>query len=233
MKFRSEEVIQELQGLEQQIAAVRRLGDALTRAFRDADLAGSTRATGDARSAFDAIATATMSIKQQVVPADGLGDTLESLAELVIRATRMVVIAEVNAVREEIRGPAAVGRGGALFRGPWQDIDDVVAFVSEELDRINAMWMPYRRGAGTSANRVLYRAAIRAAQHAVRALGSEPTFARFLRDACARTDWPAVRRACRQIVAALQVNLDAEPDRQLFTHPQALQPPVHLMRKRP
>jgi hypothetical protein len=233
MKFRSEIVIRELQGLEYQIADVRRLGIALTQAFRDGDLAGSARATGNAGRVFDAIAIATMSVKHQVIPADGLGEPLESLAELAIRAIRMVAMAEVSHLCEAFHRPAALGRGRALFRVPWQNIDDVAAFVYEEFDRINGMWTPYRRGAPASESRVLYRAAIRAAQHAVKALAVDPRLGRFLRDGRARGDWPEVRRGCARIAAAINVNIDAEPDRQLLMVSQPSQLSDVVTRRRP
>jgi hypothetical protein len=218
MKLRSEAVIRDLKCLEHQITEVRRLAAALAQAFRDGDLGGSTRATADARRAFDAIAAAAMSVKRQVVAVDGLGDTLESFAELAIRAIRLVVLAELSHLREVVEGPAALGRARGLFRAPFQNIGGVVSFVHERFDCINGIWTPYRRGAATSENRVLYREAVRTAQHAVNALGVDSALARFLRDGRARRDWPAVDRACTRIAAALDVRLDAEPDRRLFTH---------------
>lgn len=94
------------------------------------------------------------------------------------------------------------------------------------------MWMRYRRcderaalaEGGAQQRRVLYRQAIRQAQHAIVAAGQDPDFAHFLRQGAARLDWTEVHTACVQITVVIGIKLEAEPDPLLFD-PQPVSPP--------
>jgi hypothetical protein len=199
--------------MEVQIAEFRVHTAALANAFSRGDIALVVRATGDASRVFNSIAAAMIGLKDEVIPADGLGNAMGSLAELVIRAVRMVVAVQVSDLRDVVRGPAAMHRARALFTGRFQNIDDVAAFVHGEFYRINDLWMRHRcggeQGAATTRNRVIYLAAVGAAQRAVRAVGADPDLAHFLREGATCVDWPAVHRGCTQISAAVHINIDA------------------------
>ena len=222
MMFRSELVVGALQGLEQQIVTFRRHATELATAVEGGDFALALRATEDARRQFETITTATMSLMEQVVPADGFGNTMDSLGELVVRAVQLVASAQVSDLRDTIRG-AAIERAAAMFGGRFRNIDDVAAFVHAEFSRINCIWMRYRSSgeqAGASVNRVVYRAAIRVAQHEVRSLICDPDLAQFLRRGVADIDWPDVCRPCALIAAALDVHIDTKTDLQSLARPQ-------------
>jgi hypothetical protein len=161
-----------------------------------------------------AMATTTACIRDHVVNTDGLGGMPESLAELVLRAVRMVLLAELDALRALWRDPAARGRSTRLFGERFRSFDDLVMFVQAELDRITRMWnrdQPW-------VDRLAFRAALRGAAQAMRHLGEEPELSRFLRDGAARRDWPALRRTCKRMRAALDIQIAAEPDRPLVIH---------------
>src|SRR5947208_3602057 len=61
----------------------------------------------------------------------------------------------------------------------------------------------------------LYRTALRVAQQAMQDLGTEPALAHFLKQGTAAGSWPEVQAACVQIAAALAIQIDIEPGRQL------------------
>lgn len=86
------------------------------------------------------MATTTACIKEQVLAADGLGCGVESLAELVLRAERMVLLAELDALCDLVHGAAAQRRSPRLFDGRFPCVDALVSFVRAELDRITRMW---------------------------------------------------------------------------------------------
>jgi hypothetical protein len=216
MMLRSEIVVGALQGLEQQIATFRRHAGELATAVEGGDFALALRATEAACHQFETITTTTMSLMEQVVPVDRLGHTMDSLGELVVRAVQLVAAAQVSDLQRAIRGPA-VERAAAMFGGRFRNIDDVASFVHDEFSRINGIWIRYRSGgeqAGASVNRVVYRAAIRVAQHEVRSLGDDPDLARFLRRGLAEIEWPDVYRPCALVVAALKVHIDTKTDLQ-------------------
>jgi hypothetical protein len=213
VRLKWDAVLRELRVLEQQTSNLRHAGAMVTRASALGDVHIAARATRDAQSALVALALATTTIRQQVVPADGLGDALDSLAELALRATRMVVLASVFDLRELLHGSAVSGPTHRLLLGGFQKI---APLLHEELERILDVWMPYRKDAVTG-NRVLYRTAVRAAQQAVSKLAADPELARFRALAAARTDWPAVPLATMRLAAALAVRIDAEPNNPLFT----------------
>jgi hypothetical protein len=198
--------LRDLQSLEQQIGNLRHAATALTRASALGDLLMARRATRDAKTALAAIAVTTMNIRQEVVPSDGFGDNAGSIAELALRATRMVILAAVR----ELHGSPPFARTASMLQA--------------ELDLIPRVWMPYRQDAAT-ANRVLYRAAIRAAQQAVNELGAHPDVVRDLQAAASYPEQLEVRSASVRIMAVLSVSIDAEPDSPLIKCSMSLHAP--------
>jgi hypothetical protein len=89
--------------LEQQLPILRCRALDLGEAVDNSDLAFAVLATEGTRRALDTITASTKSLKRQVVPADGISNTLESLGELVIRAERMVMIEQVRQLDLAIR----------------------------------------------------------------------------------------------------------------------------------
>ena len=116
-------VIKQLQELEQQVAQATPHAESLRDAWRRQDRQAFLCATLDAERHVCAMAQTTGCLKAQVVPADGLGDGLESLSELVLRAVRMVLLAELNVLREVVNEPSACGRSRALVTRPFRTPD--------------------------------------------------------------------------------------------------------------
>lgn len=168
----------------------------------------------------DAIMEMTSALQSYIVPMDGLGATVESLTELAIRARRMVVVAQTDALREVLRGPVAAERSQGWFTGRFRHIDHVADFFANEFYRINCIWLQYRRddqraaGMESEDRIILYQTALRVAHQAMRSLGHDPALAQFLQKGTAADHWPEVQAACTQIAAALAVQIDMEPSRQ-------------------
>lgn len=214
-------VVGALQRLQQEISSLRSCALELSEAVNSGDLAFAVRATEGTRQTLGAIAATTIRLKRHIVPVDGLGTTLESLGELVVRAARMVISEEVRRLRLAISGLPERERGCALFAAWAHDVRAAVSFLDDRLHWIDGIWIPYRRAGpitAVSGNRVLYRAAICAAQRAVREMGSHPAFGSLLREGVTRMAWPDVRRALASILAVVRIRIDIEPDRQLLVH---------------
>lgn len=214
MTFDSLAVIEQLQDLEQQIAATPRYVDSLQRAFARGDRADILGNLVESERHLRAMATTTACVRDQIVDMDGLGGMLESLTELVLRAVRMVLLIELDVLRGLVCGAAAHGRSTRLFGGRFESIDNLASFVHAELDRITRMWSRDRPWVDRGA----FRTALRAAARAMRHLGEVPELSRFLRDGAVGSDWPALVGTCRRMRAALDVQIAAEPDQPLLIH---------------
>lgn len=183
----------------------------------------------DAEHRVRAIALITARIKAQVVPADGLGAAPESLSELVLRAVRMIVLTELDTLREVIfsrhlragRSPRK-DRTRAVSWGGFWGIEDLTACVRHELHQITDLWSAYRSMAGS--DRAAYRAALREAHALLHELGTASEFARFLRTSQTRPNRPSLQATSARLEAALTIRIDVDPDRPLIITTR----PLHL-----
>jgi hypothetical protein len=231
-KSESEFIVGALQRVEQQIPNLRCLALELQAVANSGYFAFAVHTTEGTRLALDTLAATTQELRGRVVPADGLGDTLESLGELVIRAERMVMAEQVRQLHLAvlaIHSLTAWGQACAPLVLRSYEVSAAASLILDRLQRIDDLWMPYRStgpAAAVSGNRVLYRTAICAAQIAVREMGTDPELGHVLREGALRMEWPAVRRAFASILAVVTLNICIEPDRQLFVHPV----PLHSLR---
>lgn len=216
MTFDPIAILGQLQELEQQIAAAPQYRDSLQRAFGGGDGADILCNLMHGERHVRAMATATVNIKHQILTADGLGDTLESLAGLMLRAVRMVLLAELDALQNLVRGAAVRGRSTRLFDGRFESFDELTSFIRAELDRVTRMWSSDHDRPWT--DRLAFRAALGTATQAMRHLTEVPELSRFLRDGSVRSDWPELLRICRRMSAALSIRIAVEPDQPLLIH---------------
>jgi hypothetical protein len=220
MSSQSSSLLQHLTELQQQIEDVPQCAESLRLAMDSHDLATCLGARLDAERHLCAIAVTTAHIKARVVAADQLGAQVDSLSELVLRAVRIIVLADLALLREVTSGPSACGRSVAVFRAPLDSIDAVASALGAELDRFTERWIGYR--GLRRVDRAAYRTALRIAHAAMRQLGRESDAARFLREGRARTDWTALHAVCTRMLAALTVRFDLDPDLSLLVCSQPL-----------
>jgi hypothetical protein len=227
MTSESLSVLDMLRGLEQQVGEYHRHAVQIAAAISGGHLVLAREAADALLRVLDAIVQMTTKLQPCVVPVDGLGEAMESLTELAIRARRMVITGHVDVLRDVLRGSAADGRARGWFGGRFRHIDHVSDFLANEFYRINCLWMQYRgddRRAARMAitDRVtLYKTALCVAQQAMQELGADPALAHLLKKGTAASDWPEVQNACAQITAALAIQIDMEPSR-----PRGGQPPA-------
>lgn len=210
MMVDSSSLLQRLQELQQLIADAIRCGELLNDALKRRDYETFFCMSLDAERHVEAMAVITGDIRGQVVPADGLGDALDSLSELVLRAVWIVVLTELSALRDAVSEPSARERAHALFQGPFRSVDDLTASVDAELSQITDGWSACRRL--RHVDRASYRAGLRVAHASTRELGCASGAARCLREGFSRMDWPAVQEPPARIVAALAIRIDVDPD---------------------
>jgi hypothetical protein len=196
MTFDSPSLLLRLHALRQQIAASaphRTVLCAREGADRSAAMCAAIAAEHHVRS----IIVTAERISARVVPADGLGSALGSLSELVLRAVRMVVRAEL----------------GTLFQLVSESQAEAAALMLSahgELNEITDQWLRWRRTAAT--DRGAYRSALREASAALRALGTTSEFGRFLDHGLDRVDQPLLQAATARTLAALTISINVEPD---------------------
>lgn len=222
VKPNTDVVVGALQRLEQQIPYLRCRVLEVQEAVNSGDLAFAMLATEGIRQALATLVATTKSLRGQVVPADGLGDTVESSGELVIRAQRMVMVEQVRQLDLAIRGLTPREQACASFASWSHDVSAAISFILDRLDRIDDIWIRYRStqpATAVSGNRVLYRAAICTAQRAIREMGCDVEFGEFLREGVKRMEWAGVRRAFASILTVVTLDISMEPDCQLLVHP--------------
>jgi len=209
MTLSSTSLIRDLQELALQMSAVPQHADALHAAFQGQSIAHAFITHLDANRHVCAMAATVANIKAQVVSQDGLGATVESISELVLRAQRRIVLTELDALRDIASEPSTRGRLTALAFSPFEQLEDWIGHVGHEVNGIAQWWIDYR---GQLDERAEYRAALRKAHAAMRYMAERSKATPFLLDAMVRTDWPALQAPCSRISVALTIPIDVDPD---------------------
>ena len=228
MRFESYMITELLQHLEQRGPVLHsQLIDAVGAIERD-QYAEALDAVAKLQSMLQVIISTRSVLREQII-GDGIGEVGDSLEEIGLRARGVVILAQLDRLRDAFRDPMVRGRTAAWFLGEIQTIDDLAALVHERLRKIHAIWMPYRRGYPQSRGLshgdqvAMFRIKMRMAQRALHDLGDEPEVAHFLRHAVAASGIPEVHLAAKQLVDALAVPLDEPGARRLA------QPPRYLL----
>src|SRR5262245_16878129 len=137
MTFDSLSILSHLQALERQLAETPRLDQALRMARAHSDRQAVQRAAAQAERHVRAMAITAGQLKADVLPAVDLGAALESRSELGLRAARIVVLAELDTLRELVREHES---SRLLPWGRFRGIEDLTACVRAELDQIAHHW---------------------------------------------------------------------------------------------
>jgi hypothetical protein len=209
MTFSSLSLIRHLQDLAQQIAVAPQHAEALHAAFQGHSIAQAFVTHLEANRHVCAMAATVGRIKLEVVPSDGLGATVESISELVLRAQRRIVLAELAALGGLVGDRSTRNRWTALVFSPFEQLEDWISFVGHEVNGSAQAWIDYR---GHADERAAYRAALRTAHAAMRRLAECSKATPFLLDAIVRTDCPAIQAPCSRISVALTIPIDVDPD---------------------
>jgi hypothetical protein len=223
MRFRLEKTMQALLDMERHLSDLRKHARALGDATDNGNLIASMSAAQSTRDTLRGIVATAISLRYQVVPLDDLGDTFGSVGELVVRAGRMALLAQLGRLHEATR--ILMARREVPPHAPaWRfQLKDVTALLHAELDRIDDLWLPRRDGADQAADQegagFMYRAAIRVSQHALSQLVDHAEVAQLLRAGIARGEWPDISRTCHEIVTLLHtvgtISVEAEAERLL------------------
>lgn len=219
MTFDSVSVLGQLQDLERQIADATKYLGALQGTHAGKDPAEIRRTVVGSERLITAMALTTSRIKTQVVDTDGLGPKVDSLAELALRAVRMVLLADLVKL-QNLGGRPVRGYALSSARGRLRRVDDLAAFVREKLDRITLMWLDYRDP--PSEDRVAFRFALCAAAQAMQRLRKVPALERFLREGSGRNDWPELAEIANRMRAAFEIRIEVQPDQPLLSYAQRL-----------
>jgi len=220
MRFETYVVAELLQRLEEQGLTYRRHVAEVAAALSKDRYLTAREASKELTRALDALVGTTETLRHHVEASDAFGEIGESIGELALRAREMVVLAQLSRLRDSLADLDVQTRTRKWFVGRFQSIEHVESFFHNELDRINAIWLPYRvaqrQSAGmTDPDRLtLYRTAVRVAQRALRELVEVPDLALLLDYGIAATELCEIHLACKQIVAALGVHIDIEPPSQ-------------------
>jgi hypothetical protein len=136
-----------------------------------------------------------------------VGDSLgvcESLAELVVRAVRRVLLMQIAALRRASDRLEARG----LERGLSMRLDDFARPVERELRSITVQCAACQ--GMSQIHSAAYRAALTAAAQSLQALVARPDVVIFLQEGRRRTDWPRVAVACQRLWEVTQLRIDVD-----------------------
>ncbi len=240
MRVESYLVAEMLQRLEQQLATLRLQGAQLATALGRDQYAAALEASDELYRALDAIVATTEILRDHIVRRDDLGKLGEGLGELVLRARSFVIVTQFDLLQAGLAEPAVEARTRGWFTGQFegQGIAEVRTHVRARLAEIHATWRPYRQdqplvpGMTETERTSICRSMIRVAQRALAELFGEPDLAWFLEHGAAATDLAEIHVACKQIVAALNVQIDVELSRPLLRRTRRAAPPSGAMERR-
>lgn len=214
MRFHSAIVVATLEMLAEQLGAHRGWFADVAAALQQQAYSAAHEATHELHHALGLVVAMMARLHANVVPIDDLGEPVESLAELVLRARSMVIMARIGHIRELLRDRPGREHAQGWLAGRLENVDDLLTSVHDQVVRNHRIWTPHRQG-GVSATEVgdrervaLYHESVRHAQRQLRGLGDSPHLGHFLARGLAATDWPDMSTACREIVAALDLQLD-------------------------
>lgn len=219
MRIESYLVAEMLQRLEQQSVMLRPHTIEIATALKRDEYLAAREASAELTRVLDAFVTTTTMLQDHVVAHDGLGELGESLGELTLRACGVVLVAQLDLLREALDEPDAGARARGWFTGPLPGIAEIVAYVRQRLTEVHAIWRPYRAdqpqlpGMTDTDRATVYRTMIRVAQRTLGELRDEPAFAHFLDHGMSATDLSEVYLACRRIDLVLGLQVDSEAGR--------------------
>jgi hypothetical protein len=228
MRLESFVITEMLQHLEQQGAALVPRFDEIAEAIDRGECATALAASAALHRALDALVATTATLQVHVVANDGLGELGESLGELAVRASGLVLVSQLGRLREALRDAAAQARARRWLAGGYQDIEQIIASVREKVMGVHALWLPHRPSRAQSAgiadpDRVsMYRTAVRMAQRALRELRRDPDLARLVDGGLSARDLSEIHMSCIQIDTALRVQIDVELGRHMLPRPSRL-----------
>jgi hypothetical protein len=209
MTFSSPSLLRHLQELAQQTTAAPQHVEVLHTAFQGQNVAHTFATHLEANGHVCAMTATVDHIMAQVVPGDGLGAVVESIPELVQRAQRRIVLAELDTLRDIAGDPSTRSRSIALAFSPFERLEDWIGYVGHGVNGNVQAWIDYR---GQASERAAYRAALREGNAGMRRLAECSKATPFLIDAVVRTDWLALQVPCSRISAALTIPIDVDPD---------------------
>lgn len=202
MIFDTAPLLRDLEQLERQLAELPNHLRALSAAMDRQDAADTLCTNLDVERHLRAMGRTADQLTAHVVGFDGMDAAPTSLSELVLRAIRLAVLAELDSLREVALPPTS-----NLWAHVLVTIDD----LRDAIATATATWSAHR------GDRAAYRAALRAA-HVGRRRLVEPTGpGRFLVEAQARDDLPELREVSTRLVRLLGLRLDVDADAPLLT----------------
>lgn len=177
------------------------------------DWANALSASGELSRILDVLVTATNSLEDYVVAHDGFGATGDSVLELGLRARSMVLLAQLDVLRQAAVKPETSTRMSAWF-GHFNSFDGIDAFIRQSIEEVHRIWRPFAtnqppsQGMTLSEQASVYRTMVQVAHRQMRVLVDNRTLTAFLDKGIAATDIPDVHLACKRIASVLATEFD-------------------------
>lgn len=210
-RFKAKRVVATLRALRDQVASLKGSTE-IRKIVNGGDLRCAVRAVVHERDTQSSISTTMTALASEILPIDILGP-YGSLDELVLRASRLVILTQVSHLQVLIKET----QSRHLAR-PFQDwtrfANTALPFIQDELTRIDKMWMAFRPPSERSAmsDSARYRTGVAVAQFSIRELGRRAPIAKFFRDGMSHGDHVGARHPCDLMLRVLEFEINAIPD---------------------
>jgi hypothetical protein len=150
---------------------------------------------------------------------DGLGIRVASDTEVIFRAARMIVDAELDNLDGAIRRIVAKELPPSARPEMWRGFLRALPLAKSELWRVTRIWLPYRGAVVTAydpSRDAAYKLALKSALQELDKMDDIPEVERVLyRGIAAR--WPEIARPCEQILVAIHTQVDIDAARRVWS----------------
>ncbi len=227
MNFRADLALRSLQQLERQRISLRHCNARLDDAHKNGDPVTSIRAVSGAKLALERMADELVWLRRQVTHIDGLGKTVESSDELIMRVVRLIIATQVAVLHQALIASPGIRRMDRTARAWAERLGDMLTFLESEAARITNAGMSYRSGVvrqEAMPDRPQYREAIRTALSGIKCMFEEPEISCFLTRGAALANWPEAAGACGTLLALAEIDFQGTPDQRLWMSSMPLSP---------
>lgn len=181
-------------------------------------LAQAAQAVEDERHALGIVTMMTKSLEAEVLPVDDFGPRYQSLDELILRSSRLVLLTQVSHLQTlaaDIQPTQAAHMPQqAKYRlEKWLERACILSDLQAELRHVDEKWAPYHPTSAhpSQTTAIFYRSSVIMAQFAIRELGRNQIIARFFRDGT-HVDHAVVQSHCETVLGVLELEITTIPD---------------------
>jgi len=191
---------------------------AIQKLIEHGPLAQAAQAIENERHALGIVTTMTKCLEAGVLPVDDFGPRYQSLDELILRSSRLVLLTQISHLQAWVAGiqypqAAHMSQQAKHRLQKWLERACILSALQAELRHVDEKWTPYRPTSAhpSQTTAMFYRSSVIMAQFAIRELGRNQIIARFFRDGT-HIDHAVVQCHCETVLGVLELEITTIPD---------------------